>query len=212
MTNKEYLEHFNKEVLPKRDNVLRGYFQGHLPRFEVQLNMFRKHLDNEEINHVIDFGTGTPFTSYYFYLTQGASVIYGDPEKEEIDINNIVTGIDLNLCYPYELHYKADLVICTECIEHLPCPLLPVIDYIKSMSNKYLLLSFPYGDILLGDFNKDFGDYDTVRWRHLREFTPALSDEFLSIVGWDIIADEAVHTVAYGGVIRNVLLRKNDGL
>ncbi len=209
MDNAEYFAFFDRHVLSKRDNILRTYFQGHLPRFEVQLNMFREHLDDKAISRVVDIGTGTPFTSYYFYLTQRAKVFYGDPEKEEENINNIVTGGNLNLCYSHEVLIKADLVICTECIEHLPCPLLPVIDYLKSMSNKYLLLSFPFGDIIQGDFNKDFGDYETVRWRHLREFTPALSDEFLSIVGWDIIADEAIFTQAYGGVIRNVLLRKN---
>jgi hypothetical protein len=208
MDNEEYFAFFDRHVLSKRDTVLRRYFEGHLPRFEAQLNMFREHLDDKSINHVIDFGTGTPFTSYYFYLTQRASVVYGHTERVEETINNLVYQENMNLCHPPEDVMKGDLVICTEVIEHLPCPLLPVIDYLKSMSNKYLLLSFPIGTILKGDFNHDFGNYDTSHIHHLREFTPELSDEFLSIVGWDIIADETIFTQAYGGDIRNVLLRR----
>ncbi len=64
MNNKEYLNYLEENVFsliePKELNVVRGYFYGHLPRFEDQFDMFRDHLDSQDIDIVEDFGTGYP--------------------------------------------------------------------------------------------------------------------------------------------------------
>lgn len=188
---------------------VRPYFMGHLPRFEAQLDMFRKHLTDDHIDRVYDFGTGLPFVSYYFNLTQGAEVLYGMPPEGEHQINDRVRYISVNLCNNQPELEPADLVICTECLEHLPCPIPPVVDYLTGLvkPQKYLLLSFPFGTIRLGDLDHDFGDHDTVSSGHKREFSQESAEDLLGLIGWPIVDDALTFTKAYGGNIWNVLLQ-----
>lgn len=206
MTTIEYIDQFNKDVLKNQDGLYINYFNGHRPRFEAQVEMF-KGLDSEKIKKVYDIGSWLPFASYYFSLTQNADVKCFCLKEEGLPEVKEPTYKEMNLCTPDKMD-KADLVICTECIEHLPCPLRPVIDYLKSITGKYLLLSFPIGGIIKGDFDKDFGNWDIASSPHYREFNPDLIKEFLAIVDYDIVDDKKVYTQAYGGDIHNFLLRK----
>ncbi len=187
----------------------RPYFYGHRPRFDAQIEMFRKHLDGQIIRRVYDLGTGLPFASYYFYVTQGAEVLYGMPPEGEHEINEQVRYVSLNLCNRRPQWKPAELVICTECLEHLPCPIPPVLDYLKGLVKPrgHLLLSFPFGTLCLGDLDHDFGDHDEISNKHLREFTKAKADEALALIGWPIVDEALTFTKAYDGNIWNVLLR-----
>lgn len=215
METKEYIRRVETDLFSlmqgNNKTATQEYFYGHLPRFEAQVEMFRKHLDNKDIGRVYDIGTGTPFVSYYFNLTQGAEVEYGCPIPKAEKINKKVVYSPINLCTPDQGAKKADLVICTECIEHLPCPLPPVIEYLKSIvkKDKYLLLSFPYGKIR-GEFIQDYGSHEVISDDHIREFSPVLVDKFLDMIGWEIVDRKETYTQAYSGDIVNVLL-KNKG-
>ena len=198
MKDKQYLDHLESEVFRNRHGKKRfkktnAYFYGHLPRFLAQLEMFRTHLDSKKITKVYDFGTPIPFVSYYFYLTQSAEVAYGMPKEGIKSINEKVHYSSINLCNPPESFEKADLIICTECLEHIPCPLIPVVEFLKNLvkKDKYLLLSFPFGTETKYDWDHDFGNHEK-RHGHLREFNKELARTFIKRIGWKIIDDKLV--------------------
>lgn len=214
MKGSQYIQRLKNDIFSKcaargiEPNGLEQYFNGHWPRFEAQLEMFESHLGGESIRLVYDLGTGTPFTSYALHLDHGAEVVCGMPTEHPGEILPGVRLADWNLCYRPPADRAADLVICTECLEHLPCPLPPMAEYLKSLVRPggYLLLSFPFGS-RRASWAQDFGDYDRTRDDHLREFDPQLAKQFLRLIGWPIVADRLTYTSAYGGEIYNVLLR-----
>jgi hypothetical protein len=187
------------------------YFEGHRPRFNTHIAMYNKFLDNEPINLVYDLGTGVPFTSYYFNLTQGAEVIFGMLEDVNYKVNDKVRSMQINLCVDRPALPPADLVICTECLEHLPCNLYKVREYLKTLvkPGKYMLLSFPCGGQRAEDYWRDFlGDYDKSVTSHYREFTEASAKEFYYGTGWNVLAEMGSQQSHYQATIMNVLLKR----
>jgi hypothetical protein len=187
------------------------YFEGHKPRFEAQVDMWNEFLDGERISRVLDLGTGVPFASYYFNATQGARVIFGMLDAALYRVNELVEAIKINLCTDRPDLGPADLVICTECLEHLPCNLYKVREYLKSLvaPGKFLLLSFPLMGAHACDYWMDgLGDPNVASSPHIREFTEATAREFYYGTGWDLVKEAITYTQAYGGNIMNVLLRR----
>jgi hypothetical protein len=193
-----------------------GYFEGHKPRFEVQVDFWNEFLDKERIWKVLDVGTGVPFTSYYFNVTQGAEVLFGMLEDPGYTKDDKVRSIVLNLCKDRPALGPLDLVICTECLEHLPCNLYKVAEYLKSLVRPggFMLLSFPLGGQGRHGpkeyWRDDLGDYNSDSRDHIREFTGDTAHDFCHVTGWDVVKEVTVFTQAYGGQIMNVLLRKPE--
>ncbi len=192
-----------------KDEETKRYFEGHLPRFEAQYRIFEECLKDKDIKRVYDIGTWFPFSSYYF-AKKGISVIFGcefRPEESGIE-NTLPLKIDLE--NPPDLP-QADLVICTECLEHLACNLYTVRDYLKSLVrlDGYLLLSFPTGNIFLDDYDKQLRKYEGTP--HLREFPIPKAREFYQGLGMGVIFEETIKTPLYPGAdgILQVLLRKS---
>lgn len=216
MTNEEYIKILHEEVFPKvicsggMPPQVVEYFNGHFPRFEAQLNMFHKHLDDKIIGRVYDIGTGTPFTSYYFNKTQGAEVIYGCPLDGLAQLNLKCFGLKINLCKPQPMA-QADLVIATEVLEHLPCNVYRAYFYLSKLVRVggYLLVSFPLGGAGAGNYHRDdMGDHERAHDGHIREYTMDTARQFYVVNGFELIEEAATHTNAYGGVILNVLLKR----
>lgn len=187
------------------------YFDGHFPRFLKQFEMFEKFLKDEKIETVLDAGTGTPFTSYYFNVRDGAEVCFGMPGSRA-DISKDVRFMPINLNY-FPILPQFDVVICTECIEHLPCNVYNVRDYLFEhvRPGGYLLLSFPLGGMNAQDYEKEWPEkYDQVSNGHIREFTEQTADEFVKplLARADLLERHIVFTRAYGGEIMQVLLRR----
>ena len=194
------------------------YFHGHRPRFEAQVEMFEKHLAQENIAHVLDVGTGIPFVSWWFALNKNAMVITGMPGGHKADDGKVI-GIDLNLNTPKAIPCLSDVVICTECLEHLPSDLYRTRRWLMGnvRPGGWLLLSFPLGGAGSHGprdyWRDDLGDKDQTYDAHIREFTEDTAREFYRGAGWELIEEKTVFTKAYGGNIMNVLLRRpTDGL
>lgn len=186
------------------------YLDGHAPRFHAQLDMFEQFLDKEEIKTVYDIGTFAPFVSYYFNLTQQAIVVLGcmDVKKDEW-IGGGVKRIRLNLNKPFPVLPKADLLICTECLEHVATNLYRVRQALcESVANgKYLLLSFPLNGKNAQNYDHELPQSDNVE-PHLREFTEQTAREFYIGTGFTLISEKITYTERYVGNIMNVLLKK----
>lgn len=209
MTNEEYLIRLNAEVLSETVPGVAEYFNGHLPRFVATLDAFRKHLSSG-IELVYDMGTGDPFTSYWFNLTQGARVMFGMPQPHRGPVNEMVTPLAINLCIDRPPLEMADLVICTECLEHLPCNLYKVRAYLMSIVKPggHLLLSFPLGGAnAKGYWRDDLGDKLKISNPHIREFTQETAREFAYGTGWDMVDEFSVYTSAYGGQMMHAILK-----
>lgn len=211
MDRNEYLEAV-REIISKHKNIQdHSYFNGHLPRFHAQLDIFEEHLSKDMIREVYDFGTDIPYASFFFNKTQGAKIVLGcidTPEAKEIAPG--VSRIWINLNDPRDLP-AVDLVICTECLEHLPANLYAVrqrlCEYVRT--GKYLLLSFPLKGMNAKDYGLDLPHIDhNGSHQHIREFTEQTAREFYSGTGFDLIAERITWTDAYGGNIMNVLLKK----
>lgn len=219
MTEEEYFARLRKDFLAKPMMFSMGglqniaqYFDSHYPRFALHLKMWKEFLDKESIRRVYDFGTPVPFTAYYFHLTQGAEVIYGMLEECNNRLNEDVYPITINLCTDRPALGSADLVICTECLEHLSCNLYKVREYLKSLvaKSKFLFLSFPCGGQNPVGYYKDQPDLFVKSNSHIREFTREGAKEFAYGTGWDVIAERESSQPAYGAPILNVLMRRPD--
>lgn len=190
-----------------KDKATQDYFAGHLPRFELQYRLFERYL-LQDIKLVYDIGTWFPFASYYF-AKRGARVVFGAeriPNDPGIE-NTMPAQIDLE--NPLALE-PADLVICTECLEHLSCNLYKVRDYLRSLVKEggYLLLSFPTGGIMFDSYDKKIPKFDGQP--HLREFPVPQAREFYHGLGMELIHEEAIKVPLYAHAdgILHVLLRK----
>ena len=190
-----------------------GYFEGHLPRFIATIEIFKEHLDKEKIKIVHDLGTDVPYASLYFKRTQGAEVNCGCVDNQgDIELEPGVHRFHYNLNTPFKLK-QADLVICTECLEHLPSNLYRVRQVLCEavLDQGFLFLSFP----LIGtnakdyhlDYPKDWRDWNGSH-EHIREFTVQTAHDFCTVSGFRVIAEKITWTDAYGGKIMNVLLKK----
>jgi hypothetical protein len=216
VTKEEYRIRLESDIFPLTIEMIgglpndsRAYYEGHKPRFDAHIDLWNEFLDKERIGLVYDLGTCVPFTSYYFHVTQGATVIYGMLGNTKC-VNEKVRSIRINLCTdspPLEL---ADLVICTECLEHLACNLYKVREYLKSLVRPggFMLLSFPCGGRNAADYWKDkLADYDKCQ-DHIREFTLDTAKEFYYGTGWDVLKEVPTQQPAYGTTIMNVLLQR----
>lgn len=211
MDRTEYLKIIRALISQQTGFQNNSYFEGHLPRFIAQLDMFDEHLAQEEIKVVYDLGTNIPFTSLYFNLTQNADVFCGsvDVQKSEFIYNGVSRGY-VNLNRPMMLP-KADLVICTECLEHLPSNLYRVrqalSEYVKN--GKYMLLSFPLNGMNAKDYHLELPQDREIGHAHLREFTEQTARDFYTVSGFTLVSEKITWTDAYGGKIMNVLLKKD---
>lgn len=218
MTKEDYYWKLERDILSRGVKIIGGlpadaaaYFQGHKPRFDAQVEMWNKFLDMQEIELVYDLGTSVPFTSYYFNVTKDAEVVYGMLEDSGYRVSDKVYPIILNLCKEHGALRQADLVICTECLEHLGCNLYKVREFLKSAvkPGKYMLLSFPCGGQNAKDYWRDcMADYDRASDLHVREFTLESAREFAWGTGWDILEERITTQEAYAPPILNVLMRR----
>jgi len=184
-----------------------AYYEGHKPRFIAQIEMFAK---LPAMKFVYDFGTTIPFTSYWFNLVHNAKVIFGSIDSRPWKVNELVEAININLNFPPEMP-PADMVICTECLEHLPSNLYSVRAYLMSLVKRagFLLLSFPCGGANAFGYERDnLGDKTRGYSAHIREFTEASAREFVKTIGFDIVAEKMTFTQAYGNQIWNVLMQR----
>jgi nucleoside-diphosphate-sugar epimerase len=205
ITIREYIDVVKKKV----DNL--AYFDGHLPRFEKQLEMFEKYFEKEKIETVLDAGTKFPFTSYFLNLTKKSKVDFGYPKNGK-DISETVRFKNLNLCRLPDID-KYDLVVCTECLEHLSCNVCKVRDYLFDHVRKggFILLSFPLGGMNACDYERDDPDkYDEISDNHIREYTEETVTEFIAplLDRGELIERHSVFTSAYGGNIAQILIRR----
>lgn len=217
MTHEEYRKKLYEDVFNKivripggNPDVVVPYFEGHWPRFAVQLDMFQAHLADKKIGLVYDFGTGCPFTSYWFNLVHNARIRYGFPGEGE-SVTHDVAFLRVDLIRPPALEEKADVIIATEVIEHLPCNTYRVRQWLceQVASGGHLLLSFPLNGLRPRDYHLDnLGDYNSIHHEHIREYTEQTAREWYIGTGFDLVEEKTVYTVAYGGHIMNVLLRK----
>lgn len=183
---------------------IRDYYAGHLPRFKYMEEVFSS---LENIKLVYDLGTPIPFASYIL-AEKGARVVYG-----------CQTGVlesGMEGCIPITFDFNklpfllpSDLVICTECLEHLSCNLLTVRDYLKGLVKKggYLFLSFPTGGICKGSWSDVLPPSNGLE--HQREFSRPLARQFCEEIGFTIISEKCfkVPNYPHGEGIDHFLMR-----
>jgi len=190
-------------IHPGASEDVSAYYQGHLPRFRVQFSLLA---NLARVETVLDLGTWFPFSSYFFHLRDGARVVYG--------CHRPVAGVagcdhrQFNLCHLPDLP-QSDLVICTEVLEHLPCNVVDVWDYVVGLirPDGHLLVSFPLGGKNADNYHVDHGDWATVHG-HIREFTGTSAGAFLARSRLRLIQLVDSEQPAYRRPIRNVLLQR----
>ena len=192
------------------DRVYRDYFESHLPRFDLSLNVFREFLADKEIKTVADIGSWFPFASIYFKKEKQAAVSCFSLEIKEPYDKDGVSFDFLNLNRPDDIG-QFDLVILTECLEHLPSSALRALMFAWfSVKNEgYLFVSFPCGGINAVGHEKDLTDYDWgVAHPHIREFTPEIADHYVSLLGGKVLSRSAIKTQAYQANMLHYLIHK----
>lgn len=196
------------------DNSLRGYFDGHYPRFDFQIDLFLALAQEEKIKSVLDIGTPLPFASGISSY-HGCKVKYGCIDTKDLasylvaPFNENCESIQINLNYYPEGIEPVDLVVCTEMLEHLPCNVVKARDWLADHAKKYLFLSFPLKGQNAGNYEADFTNLDhNVCHGHIREFTRQTAEEFMKPLDFEIVSEQEIFTTAYGGVIWNVLLAR----
>jgi hypothetical protein len=218
MNAQEYFARLYSDVFAKSNATPDGtsepptqYFEGHKPRFEATVAMWNEFLDDDKIGLVYDMGTGVPFVSYYFHATQGAEVVFGMPGASSYGVSDKVRAMHINLSIDPPALPAGDLVICTECLEHLATNLYKVRAYLMGLvkPGKYMMLSFPLGGANAQGYWRDgLGDPTLPCTPHIREFTTETAREFYYGTGWDVLKEVTTFTQAYGKDIMNVLLRR----
>lgn len=190
------------EVLP--------YFKGHRDRFELSLDMFDEHLIGEEVGSVLDVGTGFPFVSYYFKLTRAAAVVIASMEKPR-DLPPGTGSTYVNLNTAQELP-PADLVICTECLEHIPRRHDYVLRVLCKAATSFLFLSVPMGGSGAVDHDVSLDiSYEKIYEKHLREYSPATIGGLKDHVegnGFQIVREATTQTNLYRAPIAHLLFRR----
>lgn len=211
MERNEYISKVRELIERVKNGQDMRYFDGHLPRFNAQLDMFEAFLKDEEIDLVYDLGTDIPYATLYFNLTKNAGIYLGCVDTN--DDREILPNVHrkyINLNRPPILA-PADLVVCTECLEHLPSNLYMVrqslCEYVRR--GKFLLLSFPLKGVNAKDYGLDIKEINhDGSHQHIREFTEQTAKEFYAGAGFNLICEKITWTDAYGGNIMNVLLQK----
>ena len=171
MTTKSYLHEVRKILETKGDRVLRNYYDGHIQRFELTIDMFKKTL--MPVESVFDVGTGFPFASLFFKWAFDVDVVFGCMEEPNcVPVGTTAIRLNLNRCDTFQPK-PADLVICTECLEHLPRRHDIVIDWLWSCADRALFLSVPMnGENAINHFEDLEVDFDVTYSGHLREYSP----------------------------------------
>jgi hypothetical protein len=203
-------KHRSEGTIPKDGE---GYFNGHWPRFETHLEMWRNDIPPGEVNTVLDFGTEFPFSSLWWNLTRGSWVQFCGADPGGRDVSPFARFTQINLCHKPDGWPRADLVICTECLEHLPVPILSVMEWLKQRALKYLFLSFPCGGQNARDYEKDFSEShspEAIHSLHIREYTDETARALVDSLGMEIEDIRNSSQPAYGAPIMNVLLRRAD--
>jgi hypothetical protein len=198
--------------------VLSGYFAGHEPRFATLFEMLHAILPAPK--SILDVGTGFPFATGWV-ADEGGRVIYGCPLRLEPVVWPGCVYQELNLCAPPQppaflfttevTKSQFDLVVCTECLEHLPCNLFPVRDWLGQAVclGGYLLLSFPLGGQHAEGYHHDYPPFEVLHDEHLREWTMGTAEVFVyGMSGFTVALARLSNQPAYGSPIWNVLLEK----
>ena len=188
------------------------YFKGHLPRFLVQKAFIDFFVSLPPGSAVLDAGTWFPFVSWYLGHTFDTDVQFtclDMPEAIQIDKSH---GFRSNLCFTNYGTEAFDFIFLTECLEHLPCNLHTVRDrIIKAVKpGGFLLVSYPLKGVNAQDYDKDLPMSFDKSYEHLREFTRATADAFITDL--PVIDKKEVWTDAYGGNILQVLYRKEASI
>lgn len=212
MTTKSYLHEVRKVLEVKGDRTLRDYYDGHIQRFELTVDMFKEHLSDMPIRSVFDAGTGFPFTSLYYKWTQEADIAFGCMEiPNAVPRGTLTLPLNLNRCDKH-LPVIRDLVICTECLEHLPCRHDIVIDWICSCADRALFISVPMAGEGAGLHNVTLDmDFDQTYSEHLKEYSPDTIDELLERVegnGFTIVSMKSISTTHYQAAMRHILFKR----
>jgi hypothetical protein len=186
------------------------YFDGSIERFRVQYDFWKiVEADGGKIAQVYDIGTPYPFSTRY-WATKGARVTFGCIGQYP-DVDESTKFRALNLCRPPKWP-AGDLVVITEVLEHLPCNVLKVLDWVAKLSRRWLVISFPLGSMRAGEYDADFPEIDHEKsHEHIREFTVQTSGDFIARTGFDLVADVTIPpNWVYRSPIRNVLLRRPE--
>ena len=181
------------------------YWQGHEPRFRMQVEMLERYLGHEVIHTVSDYGTEFPFATLYLNVYREAWIHFaglGDGR----DVSPFVRFSRVNLCRPPGGDPQADLVWCSECLEHLPCDIPRTMRWLASRARRWLFLSFPLGGARAGDYERD--EPEKYASEHVREYTAETADALVAGLGWPVVGMRDSGQPAYGAPIRNVLLRR----
>jgi SAM-dependent methyltransferase len=207
-TNNEIFTELKDKYLV--DRVYRDYFDSHLPRFDLSLNVFREFLADKDIKTVADIGSWFPFASIYFKKTKNSDVWCFSLEIKEPYHKDGVSFNYLNLNRPDDIG-TFDLVILTECLEHLPSSELRALMFawFSVKNGGHLFVSFPCGGINSVGHEKDLINYDWgIPHAHIREFTPEVADHFVSLLGGKVLSRSAIKTQAYQADMLHFLIQK----
>jgi hypothetical protein len=214
---KNYFEKFretfinNPELLNKLGTSQQdqsNYFNGHIERFHLSFDM----LKNITPDKVCDVGTLLPYVSFYFALS-GSELNCLCPMKNEKAVMSKFNLFfrDFNICF--DTVPKADLILCTECLEHLPVNIFEMVDKLCSAVNPegYLFLSFPCGGVNAKDYDKTLGDPLQVYSKHIREFNANTSQMFVDYIkgkGFELIETRGTLTSLYRAEIKHHLFKR----
>jgi SAM-dependent methyltransferase len=210
ITQGDYFKEIERMIGQNQDVL--GFFHGHYHRFALTFDMFKRNLSSHEIRSVADIGTWTPFSSLYFAIAHDAKVTCFCPPSDERYIvqDERASHVDFNLNFPTDtgLH---DLVICTECLEHLPSSVTKALSFLWSQVKPggFLFVSCPCGGINAKDYELDLGGYDyNVAHGHIREFTQDTADRLLGALGGKLIDKAGCQTDLYHAMIFHYLIQK----
>jgi len=211
VTNKAYF-HKVREILSSADRTVRDYFEGHIQRFEMTVTMLRQNLPIEIIESVFDVGTGFPFVSLHYKWEYDAEVTFACMEQPNL-LPSGTTAIRLNLNRCDERDpIRRDLVICTECLEHLPRRHDVVLDWLCSCADRALFISVPMFGQGAADHNVDLPmDFNKTYQEHWKEYSPDTIDELLDRVkgnGFTVADMRSIQTTHYQADMRHILFVK----
>ena len=180
---------------------VKAYVYEHWNRFDAGIKILSKVVKDGCSIHEV--GSPYPFFSYYFYLNNKCKVLCSDFYDRGWKIDDNLESRRINLCR-VEYLPAADIVICSEVLEHLSCNLFKLRDILLS-SCRYCLMTLPNGnvgvDIPLNKCSRD-DEFDKVH-SHLREFYGRIGDY---LEGCNVIFNYRVDTESYKG-IEMVLLK-----
>lgn len=141
----------------------------------------------EEIKSFIDLGGATGHLSYYIHKNHNidvTSVEYFSYHKDspECLIKDYFVIADLRK--PLNIDRKYDLVNCSEVIEHIePEYQQQIIENIKSVAGKYVIITWPDGKINHQHFNpKSLDDYKEIISNAGFSIQQSMTDSFVKLL------------------------------